>query len=298
MHNRNIQKLDDIDSLTIVIVLFKEPYELIHKTLDLIKDFKIILIDNDYNKDLEKKIQKNFKIFKYVLNKKNNGFSAGYNQGIRISNTIYTLILGPDCLITKQDIFALVKKFSSYTDAAIVTPTSYNKENKLSYAGGPLPENGEKDLALNLNGDVCVESALGACMLVKTEELKKYNLYFDENLFLYFSDDDLCRRIKSFNKSIIQTIDSKCIHQHGNIKIKNKYLKIYAREFNFTHDQLYYFYKEKNKKYYEIINNFKKKIPSYYLKLTIKLLTFQLTEFVKIYSKLKGYYKFKSRYKS
>ena len=112
-------------------------------------------------------------------------------------------------------------------------------------------------------------------------------------IYFIFSDD-LCRRIKSFNKSIIQTIDSKCIHQHGNIKIKNKYLKIYAREFNFTHDQLYYFYKEKNKKYYEIINNFKKKIPSYYLKLTIKLLTFQLTEFVKIYSKLKGYYKFKS----
>ncbi len=56
--------------------------------------------------------------------------------------------------------------------------------------------------------------------------------------------------------------------------------------------------KKKNEKYYEILNNFNKKIPSYYLKLIIKLLTFQYSDFVKIYSKLKGYYKFKSGYNS
>jgi len=293
-----MKKISKDKSLTIVIVLYKESYELICKTLDLIKNFKIIIIDNDNNSELEKKILQNFKIYKYILNKKNNGFSAGYNQAIRICNTKFTLILGPDCLIAPKDIIVLMEKFFLYKNSAIIAPTSYNEENELTYSGGPLPENSEKNIALNLDGDTCVESTLGFCMLVETKEFKNNNLYFDENLFLYFSDDDLCRKIKLLNKSIIQTKDSKCIHQHGNIKIKNKYLKIYAREFNFTHDQLYYFYKEKNKKYFEIINNFKKKIPSYYLKLIIKLLTFQYSEFVKIYSKLKGYYKFKSRYKS
>ena len=292
-----MKNLNDNKTLTIIIVLYKEPFELIKNTLEKIKKLKIIIIDNDCNFELRNKILKQFNIFRYILNKKNNGFSSGYNQGIKMSDTLYTLVLGPDCLITNEDIIILINKLSLYENSIIVTPTSYNDKKELTYAGGPLPENTDKDIVLNLEGDTCVDSALGACMLFRTEEFKSKNLLFDENFFLYFSDDDLCRRIKSFNKSIIQTIDSKCIHQHGTIKVKNKYLKIYAREFNFIHDQLYYFYKEKNNKYYEIINNFKKKIPSYYLKLTIKLLTFQFTEFFKIYSKLKGYYKFKSRYK-
>ena len=293
-----MKNLNDNKILTVIIVLYKEPFELINKTLQKIKDLKIIIIDNDNNIELKSKILKQFKIYKYILNKKNNGFSAGYNQGIRLSDTSYTMVLGPDCLISKNDIFVLIDKLLLYKNSIIVTPTSYDNKNKLSYAGGPLPENTDKDRILELDGDTCVESALGACMLFKTQELKMNNLLFDENFFLYFSDDDLCRNIKLLNKSIIQINDSKCIHQHGNIKIKNKYLKIYAREFNFTHDQLYYFYKEKNEKYYEILNNFKKKIPIYYLKLIIKLLQFQYSDFVKIYSKLKGYYKFKSKYKS
>ena len=80
-------------------------------------------------------------------------------------------------------------------------------------------------------------------MLMNKEDIKNYNLYFDENFFLYFSDDDLCRKIKSLNKSIIQSKEATCIHQHGNLKIKNKLKKIFIREFHFTFDQLYYFYK-------------------------------------------------------
>ena len=65
-------------------------------------------------------------------------------------------------------------------------------------------------------------------------------------IFFCFSDDDLCRKIKLLNKSIVQTKEAVCIHQHGIIKVKNRYMKIYIREFNFTHDMLYYFHKTKN----------------------------------------------------
>ena len=243
-----MKNLNDNKTLTIIIVLYKEPFELIYKTLHHIKEFKIIIIDNDNNDELKNKILKHFKIYKYILNKKNNGFSAGYNQGIKVSSTLFTLVLGPDCIIRSKDIYVLTQKLSLYKNSIIITPTSYNDQNEISYSGGPLPENGLKDKILNLDGDTCVESALGACMLFRTEDFKKNDLFFDENFFLYFSDDDLCRTIKSINKSIIQTKDSICIHQHGTIKVKNKYLKIYIREYNFTHDMLYYFYKKKNRK--------------------------------------------------
>tara|TARA_B100001094_G_C17499307_1_gene470322 strand:- start:153 stop:329 length:177 start_codon:yes stop_codon:yes gene_type:complete len=46
---------NNIKSITIVIVLFKESLEVINKTLEYIKDFKIIIIDNANNHDLKKK---------------------------------------------------------------------------------------------------------------------------------------------------------------------------------------------------------------------------------------------------
>ena len=271
-----MKNVNNTESLTIVIVLYKEPFDLINETLQNISGYNIIIIDNDDNHQLKKKILKEFKIHRYILNKENNGFSAGYNQGIKLSNTKFTLVLGPDCLISSKDINVLIKKISLYQDALIVSPTAYDKKNELTYSGGPLPENGKMDKLLELEGDACVESSLGACMLFRTLDIQKYDLFFDENFFLYFSDVDLCRKIKILNKSIIQTNEAVCIHQHGIIKIKNKFKKIYIREYNYTHDMLYYFFKIKNKQNLEIIRNFQKKNqkPLYFV--VIKVFYFQI----------------------
>jgi len=171
----------------------------------------------------------------------------------------------------------------------LVVPTSYDENKNLTYSGGLLPENGDKNVILNLTGDTCVESALGACMLVKTNAIKDFGL-FDQNFFLYFSDDDLCGRIRKLNKSIIQVYDAICLHKHGNIKVTNKFYKIFIREYNFTHDRLYYFFK--NNKHQELINFYKKRRFLYFFKIVFKLISFNLTEATRLASILSGYYRF------
>ncbi len=281
-------------NLTIVIVLYKESFQLISKTLSTINSFKKIIIDNDNNIDLEKKIKSEFNIEKYILNKKNNGFSSGYNQGIRMSDTKYTLVLGPDCIITEKDILILIKRLIENIDCYIVSPTSFDENGKLSYAGGPLPDNSEKNIILDIEGDTCVDSTLGACMLFRTKEALENNLIFDENFFLYYSDDDLCRRVKKSKKHIIQVYDSKCIHQHGIIKVKNKYLKKFIREYNLLFDKFYYFYKINN--HQNLINLYKKKIPLLIFKFFLRILTFNFLGATEIASKLFAYYKFKFKF--
>ena len=281
------------NSVTIIIVLYKESYDLISNTLEKIENFKKIIIDNDGNNVLKKKILSKFKIDKYVLNKKNNGFSAGYNQGIKLSRTEFTLVLGPDCIIFEHDIKILVTKLIGYTNALIVSPTSYDENNNLTYAGGPLPEYAEKNQILNIKGDTCVDSILGACMLFNTKDIIEKNLLFDEIFFLYFSDDDLCRRIKKQSRSIIQIHDAKCIHQHGNLKVKNIYFKKFIREYNYFFDQLYYYFKIN--KHQNLINSFQKKLPKLFLKFFLKLITFQFLDVVKIFSKILAYYNFKKK---
>ena len=58
-----------------------------------------------------KKIRSEFFIDEYILNKKNNGFSAGYNQAVKLNNTEFSLVLGPDCIISEKDIIILFNGF-------------------------------------------------------------------------------------------------------------------------------------------------------------------------------------------
>ena len=77
------------NKITIIIVLYREDYNILYKTLDKIRDFKKIIIDNSNNLALKNKIKANFEIEKYILNKKNIGFSAGYNQVLNYVKQIF-----------------------------------------------------------------------------------------------------------------------------------------------------------------------------------------------------------------
>ena len=286
MENLNIKK-----DITIVLVLYKETFDLVSKTLNSLKLFKIIIIDNDNNLILKKKIETKFSIDQYILNKENIGFSAGYNQGIKLSKTDYTLVLGPDCLILEKDIFLLKQKLLENQNCFLVSATSYDHNGNLTYTGGPLPENGEKNIILNISGDTCVDSILGACMFFKTKNIIDNELLFDENFFLYYSDDDLCRRVKKLNKTVIQVYQAKCIHQHGSLKIKNIFVKKFIREYNLKFDHFYYYYKVN--KHQVVLNSFKKKIPSLVIKFFIKIFSLNFLKVVEIFSQVFAYYKFK-----
>ena len=284
-----MEQYDLRNKITIIIVLYRENYKLLSKTLDKIRDFRKIIIDNSNNVELKNKVEANFKIEKYILNKKNIGFSAGYNQGVKLCETDFLLILNPDCIIDNKSIIKLYEKLNQNTDCYLTTSTSYNENNQLTYAGGLLPENGEKDYPIKLEGDICVENTLGACMFFKKEDFIKIGL-FDEIFFLFFSDDDLCRKIKKKNKHIIQVFDSKCIHSHGISKVKNVFEKIYLREHYYLLDKFHYFRKSDNHKY--VMRNIVEKKNKYLIKIFFSLITIRFKKVVYYYARYTAIMKF------
>ena len=160
-----------INNLTIGIVVYKEDYSLLYKTLEKIKNFKIIIIDNGNDLLLKNEVKKNFKIENYILNKKNNGFSAGYNQVAKLCKSKYLLLMNPDCIISEKNISIMFDYIINDKDCFIVCPTSYDSQMKImTYSGGNLIENKNIDETLNLTGNVCVESCLGFCMLLRTDD--------------------------------------------------------------------------------------------------------------------------------
>jgi N-acetylglucosaminyl-diphospho-decaprenol L-rhamnosyltransferase len=276
--------------ITILIILYEEKYEIIEECLDKIKDFKIIIIDNSNDKYLKKKIVLKHNIYKYFLNKKNIGFPKAANQGILECDTEYLLLLGADCLISYEDINQLLIAKKKYTNCFMTSPTFLNYRGEHTYNGGPFYEDGLKNEPIKNEGDICTNSILTSTVLFKVDDIKKIGM-FDENYFLFFLDDDLCKRIKNLKQSVIQVFNSRPIHQSGQLKIRNPLKKIFFRNYYYDFEELYYYFKFdiNNKRYFDI----KKKVPKFIFKMILNFIILRPTKFIYYLSKTLAFYKFK-----
>ena len=275
--------------ISVLLVLYQEDINLIIKNLINFKNFKIILVDNDSNFELKKNIQKNFSIYKYIINSKNKGYTKGLNQAIKACDTKYAITLNADCNISESSILKLFEGYQKYKNCFITAPVSYNEALKLTYSSGGFPERYSGHNALNISGDTCVQVVLGSAMFFETKKMIDLGL-LDENFFIYYSDYDLCRKINQIKESIIQIKDASCIHVHGISKVKNKYKKIFLRENNYKFDELYYYYKIN--RHYGFLSNLEKKIFKYFFKIVYNLLIFNFEKSVLFTARVFAYFRF------
>ena len=283
-----------LDELTVTIVLFEEEECLVFECLENIKNYKIIIIDNAGNSLLRLKVEEKYKIHKYILNKKNYGVSKAFNQAISLCDSPYILSINADCFIKSESILKLLESHKKYKNCFLVSPTFYDKNTNLTYNAGSFLESKSKNEAnqvLEVQGDICSDIVLGSAILYKKDDIIKLGL-FDENFFAYFLDYDLCKRIKQKNMSVIQVFDAKAIHTHGQSKVKNFLKRAYIRYYNFTRDELYYYYKMKN--YDEKLEVLKKKINNYIYKFVLNLLMFKLEKSFQHFAIIRAYYSFKN----
>ena len=98
------------EKITIQIVIYEETLETISKCLNNLKKFKVIILDNANNYKLKNELTKKYKIHKYILEKKNIGYSKGHNKIASFVDTEYLLILNADCIITRE-IYSVYMKY-------------------------------------------------------------------------------------------------------------------------------------------------------------------------------------------
>jgi N-acetylglucosaminyl-diphospho-decaprenol L-rhamnosyltransferase len=280
-------------NITITIVIYQENLTTISNCLKNFKNFKIIIIDNAGNKKLKTEIEKEFIIFKYIINKKNVGFSKATNQAINLCDTELILHLQADCTISIDSILKLYESLKKYEDCIIVTPTFYDNKSNLTYSGGPFPEKKIEIQTLALEGDACVDVSTTAAILFKKKDLLEIGL-FDEDFFIYFPDFEIGRRIKKLKKSIIQVYEAKAIHEMGYLKINNLIKKTFVRNYYFTLDELIYYHKKSE--FNNVYFNLKKKIISLIIKSLFNLMIFKFVKSTKSFSRILAFYNFKKKY--
>ena len=167
--------MDSYKSISVIIVSFKSK----DKVLKLIKSisfrFSVIIIENSEDQSLKEEVKflKNVKIFL----KKNIGYGSAANFARKNINTKYFLLCNPDIEnISDDKLNILHEEAESLGDNFLCLGPFYKNEK--------LQENSEI---------IKVKKISGACMLINT---KIFDLLkgFDENFFLYFEEDDLCKR--------------------------------------------------------------------------------------------------------
>ena len=277
------------NEITIIIILYEEKLNLVLKCLQNLKNFKIIIVDNAGDELLKNEVEKNFKIYKYILNKKNDGYSKAANQAIKLSNTEFILMFQADGVIEQKDIIKLLEAHKKYEDSFIVSPTFFDEDKNLTYNSGSFPEQNLKMTTFSTEGDICVDTVLGSIIMFKKKDIIEIGMY-DENFFLYFLDMELCRRIRDKKKAVIQVFSARATHAHGEIKVQSPLKRTILRSFNFTFDELYYFYKIK--KHEELFKQLKDKVPKYFIKLLLNLIVLRLSKVVYFLAKIMAFFKF------
>ena len=258
------------NDISIVILLFNTPRKLI-KNLKNYKDFKILVLDQSNDKNLEKYFKNFFpKLEFYKSTKKNLGFAKGINFLIRKVKTKYFLCTQPDILIKKKSILNLRKPFK-YKENCILSVPEIKNFN--SY------KRKKKDKIYKIN------NFIGAIFMGNKKKFINIKM-FDESFFFYWEDVDLSNRILKSKYNIFINHSSKATHAWSSTKfnLSSRFIK----NSNFKFGEYLYQYKNNNLR---IVKIFRQPIYYFFLSL-INLLLFKPKKFLENLFYLFGIIKF------
>ena len=210
-------------NLTVVIVSFMSEH-VIESCIDSIpSDIEIIVVDNSGDLVFKKKIEEKYKNVKCILSKTNTGMGSGNNLGLKNINTDFGFVLNPDVVLEKNTIDELIHAANEINNFAILAPLINSNQN-LNYKLFKNSRIQKQD-----NNPFIVKSVDGFAMLLNLKKIKNLknftnNNFFDENIFLYLENDDLCKRLIDDNQNIYIVPKSKINHL-GASAVNKKYKK-------------------------------------------------------------------------
>ena len=207
------------------------------KEANLKLDYEIIVVDNN-STDGSREILTRFKIsdlrFKIILNRENLGFAKANNQGIKLSQGKYILILNPDIIVLPGAIEVLYQFMEAHPEVTLCGPKLLNPDKSIQYSCCRFPTLYTPVLRRTFLGKVpffrkkleeylmkdfdharpCeVDWLLGAALAMRRSGLDKIG-FFDERFFLYFEDVDLARRAHKAGLKVYYVPASQMYHFH------------------------------------------------------------------------------------
>ena len=188
------------EDFTFVITTFKSEKVIFDCIKNIPDQCSKIVIENSNNNQLKNDLEKKFQNLECYVMKDNLGYGKANNFGIKKSKTKYVFIINPDVILNEKNFNEILEllKNENFTIAAPIEDIS-----KIDF---------EKKKILE------VEDVKGFAMIINTQSIDA--ILFDENIFLYLEEIDLCKRVRAQNGRIL-LLQTKIKHlgglSHGNI---------------------------------------------------------------------------------
>ena len=222
------------EHISIVLTAHKSKDLVINYIKNIYQKFHIIVIDNSNDIGLEKEIKTNYPnvTFDFMSNK---GYGAAINFGSKFVKTKYFLVSNPDVEGITAD--SIIK----FYDAAINIDEQFSMMGPVDLDHKPeRRKTGYDKIDLLETNQIS-----GICMFFNKKNFDAIG-GFDENIFLYFEDNDICKRLSKLNKNY-QLNSVKVNHKAGTSVIpkneSDKDKQDNLRTWHFIWSKFYYYRK-------------------------------------------------------
>lgn len=189
--------------------------------------------------------------------RENLGFTRGNNRALRIARGRYLLLLNPDTVVQLGAIETLVDFLETHPDVGAVGPQLRFPDGTVQPSRRRFPGKltafvegtvlqrwlGDsrivRDFHMRDRSDLetqDVDWLYGACLLLRREATRAAGL-FDEGLFMYSEEVDLCRRIRAHGWRIVYLPAAVVIHHEGKSSEQNPA----ARDLHFHESRFRYY---------------------------------------------------------
>jgi len=227
--------------------------------------FEVIIVDNGSIDDSVEMIKSEFPQVKLIENKNNLGFGTANNLGAKIASGDYIFFLNSDTIFKNNALF-LFYDYAQRNNKLLLGGYLLDKNNniihcyenyskliitliRLLYNSYPFFLKIKKLFIKKRQLQPIISSRMVNYITGADLFIKKYLFYelggFDENFFMYFEDDDLCKRAKELGYDSFVITGPDIVHYEGaSLPIKSKKLKSQENSF------LYYLNKHNSRKKY------------------------------------------------
>ena len=217
-----------------VVVVTYDALPWIEQCLESVEGVPAVVVDNGSSDGTVPFVRERFPEVR-VIESENRGLAAGWNTGIRETDSRYVLILNADAWLVGDALGRLVAFADSRPRAAVVGPRLRYPDGRLqrSVRGFPtlwrlateylfLRKLAPRSGALNafyaggFDHDAVrdAEFLMGACLLVRREAVDEVGPA-DEGFFLFSEETDWCYRFRQAGWEVVFFPGAECVHVGG-----------------------------------------------------------------------------------
>jgi GT2 family glycosyltransferase len=199
-------------------------------------NYEIIIHDNASSDGSVALLESDYPMVRVLANNNNVGFASGNNIASKVANGRYILYLNPDTELRTNALEGMVRFMDQNPEYGAIGCKLENSDGTIQYTCArtfPTPFNQFCYLAMinrlfpsskifssveieywDHNNSRDIDCISGACLLVR-KEVNDIIGGFDENIFMYGEDVDICYRIRDLGYKIYYLATERIVHYGG-----------------------------------------------------------------------------------